>query len=466
MPPTRRHHLPIRAALAALAVLALALPGAALAAPKAKPTAGTLFQLKGRAGCLVDRASQPGTCAPARALQGPGPFMGSRAIALSPDGRNVYVASSESDAIAIFRRNRKTGELTQSKGAAGCIANGGGGCAAAVGLQGPNSVAVSPDGRDVYATSRGSDSVTVFLRNPKTGALTQLPGAAGCVSGLPLPGCAAGRGLGGPDVVVVSPDGRNVYVGSFFGNSVAVFDREAVSGSLAQPADASGCIAMATSGCTTAIALGSPEGMAVSPDGSAVYVAAAVSNSVAVLARNASTGALTEATNGSGCIVNAPLSGCDTGELIEGANAVATGGGSVYVSSLLSNSVTTFKPSGTPSLTQVPGPQGCVVFLVAVGCSFGRAIAAPEGVAVTPDGRSVYVAAFASSAVDVLDRAKGGAITQKGGRAGCVANGAPDCARGTALKQVSSLAVSPDGRFVYATAFGSDAVDVFRRVTH
>ncbi len=40
--------------------------------------------------------------ATARALKGPGPFMGSRAIALSPDGKSVYVASSKSDAIAIF----------------------------------------------------------------------------------------------------------------------------------------------------------------------------------------------------------------------------------------------------------------------------------------------------------------------------------------------------------------------------
>lgn len=466
MPIARPNRAPLRLFLAALAVLLLALPATALGAAKA-PTVGTLVQLKGRKGCLADRSAKQGSCAPARALEGPGPFMGSRAVAISPDGRNVYVASSESDAIAIFRRNPTTGELTQSKGAAGCIANGGGGgCASAVGLDGPNSVAVSPNGRSVYATSRASSSVTVFLRNPKTGALVQLPGAAGCISGLPLPGCAAGRGLAGPDVVVVSPDGRNVYVGSFFGNAVAVFDREAATGSLAQPADASGCIAAATSGCATGLALDSPEGMAISPDGSAVYVASAVSNAVVVLARNSASGALAQATDGSGCIVEAPLSGCKTGELIEGANAVATGSGSVYVTSLLSNSVTTFRPTGAPSLAQVPGPQGCVVFIVAVGCSFGRAIAAPEGVAVSPDGRNVYVAAFASGAVDVLDRAKGGAIIQKPGQAGCVANAAPDCARGTALKQVSSLVVSPDGRNVYATAYGSDAVDVFRRLTH
>ncbi|MGZ5337059.1 MAG: beta-propeller fold lactonase family protein, partial [Solirubrobacterales bacterium] len=43
-------------------------------------------------------------------------------LAVSPDGKNVYVASSGSDAIAIFKRNSRTGNLIQRKGTAGCIA--------------------------------------------------------------------------------------------------------------------------------------------------------------------------------------------------------------------------------------------------------------------------------------------------------------------------------------------------------
>jgi DNA-binding beta-propeller fold protein YncE len=47
-----------------------------------------------------------------RVLDGPAPFLGSEAIAISPDGKNVYVASSKSDAIAVFKRATKavTGE--------------------------------------------------------------------------------------------------------------------------------------------------------------------------------------------------------------------------------------------------------------------------------------------------------------------------------------------------------------------
>jgi DNA-binding beta-propeller fold protein YncE len=453
--------------------MVLALPAAALAAPaskphRPKPVPGSLTQLAGERGCLVDSSAKVKArgCGTARALAGAGPFMGSRAIAVSGDGKNVYVASSKSDAIAIFARDQRSGALTQAGGRGGCIAaKGAGGCARAIGLSGPNSVALSPDERFLYATSRAANSVTIFHRNSKTGALTQLPPGAGCVSGIPVPGCASGRALVAPDVVVVSPDGANVYVGSFFGNAVAIFQR-ARNGVLYQATDSSGCIAQATSGCAAGAGLGAPEGMAISPNGASVYVASALSNAVVELTREPSTGALTQPA-GSGCIVDAPLTGCTTGVQLSGANAVAVApaGRDVYVTSLLSNSVTSFSRSAAGALTQKPGTYACLVYLRAVGCSFGRAMIAPEGLALSPDGSSVYVASFASGAIDVLDREReSGVVAQKAGRAGCLApRSLPGCSRGRALKGVSSIAVSPDGRNVYSTAFGSNAVDVFRR---
>ncbi|MGA2166276.1 MAG: hypothetical protein ABSH36_17675, partial [Solirubrobacteraceae bacterium] len=103
----------------------------------------------------------------------------------------------------------------------------------------------------------------------------------------------------------------------------------------------------------------------------------------------------------------------------------------------------------------------------AAGCSLGRALNAPEGLAVSPDGANVYAAAFASGAIDVLDRsAESGALTQKPRRAGCLAIGLPhSCALGRGLLGASSIAVSPDGRFVYAAAFASNALSIFKRVT-
>jgi DNA-binding beta-propeller fold protein YncE len=455
-----------------LAVLATSLAAAVQAAPAAAKTGsaavkarGTLSQLRGAGGCVTDRSVR-NRCASARALKGPGPFMGSRAIVLSPNGKSVYVASSRSDAIAIFDRDKQTGHLSQPGGKGGCItARGAGGCATAIGLDGPNSLAISADGRDVYATSRASNSVTAFGRNRSTGALHQLPG--GCISGIPLPGCAAGQALVAPDVLVVSRDGANVYAGSFFGNAVAVFSRNAKTGALAQPSGTAACIAQATSGCATGIALGSPEGLAISGDGSSVYVASAVSNAVAVLTRNSSTGALTQATDGTGCIVDAALTGCTTGRELAGANAVvlSPGGTDLYATSLSSDSVTSFSRAASGSLAQKQATAGCLVLLRAVGCSFGRAISAPEGLAVSGDGASVYAAAFGTGAIDVLDRKKAtGRVFQKPGRAGCLAaRRVPGCSPARALKGVSSIAVSPDSRYVYSTSFGSNAVDVFRR---
>jgi DNA-binding beta-propeller fold protein YncE len=473
---------PASLACAALALVGLAVPAGAFGATKpARPqvsAVGSLAQLPGKAGCLVDRSrpakgsKAPKRCKRVRALGGPAPFLGSNALAISGDGRNVYVASSRSDAIAIFERNARTGKLTQRSGARGCVAlRGASGCAKARGLDGPNSVAVSADGRSVYATSLISDAVTSFRRNRRTGALTQLRGASGCLANRTTPGCATGRALDGPDVVAVSPDGENVYVGAFVGNALAVLDRDASSGALTQPSDATGCIVDApVAGCATGLALASPEGMAISGDSDSVYVATAVGNAVGAFARDPSTGALTQATDGSGCIVDSALAGCTTGTQLAGANAVAVspGGGDVYVTALLSNSVTSFTRAATTGvLTQKAGTSACAIYVLAVGCSLARALQAPEGIAVSPDGASVYAAAFKSGAIGAFDRDAGsGGLIQKRNKRGCVSSRpAPDCVRARGLLGASALAVSPDSRFVYSAAFRSNAIGVFKRIT-
>jgi len=452
------------AVLATLIVLLI--PSGATAAK----SPGSLTQLKGAKGCLVDSAQRSGTCGVARALKQPGPFMGSRAIQISPDGKHVYVASSKSDAIAIFKRDKRRGTLQQAPGNKGCVAaKRSFGCAQAVGLDGPNSIAISPDGKNVYATARNSSSVATFSRNRTSGALTQLPAADGCTAGVPIPPCGTGRAMTGADVVTVSPDGKNVYVGAFFGNAVATFNRDASTGTLTQPADATGCLtAVAETNCTTGLALNSVEGMAVGNDGANVYVASATSNAVLNLVRDTTTGALTQASDGSGCIVDAALPGCTTGREISGANAVTVSprGDDVYVTSLISSSVTQFSSSGTPGLlSQSTIKSGCVEWLGASGCTPGRSLRAPEGIAVSPDGTNVYAAAYSSGGIAVLERGpKTGGVVQKFGTDGCITTQSiAKCSTGRAMSGVSSIAISRDGRFVYSTAAKSNAVNVFRR---
>jgi DNA-binding beta-propeller fold protein YncE len=467
-----------RALGALIAVIALAVPAAASGAPtrpvNRQPVSalGSLVQLRGSSGCLVDRSQSDRGCTRVRALRGPGPVVGSHALAISPDGRDVYVASSHSDAIAIFTRDARTGVLSQRSGPAGCIAAGGAGsCARAVGLRAPNSVAVSPNGRNVYATSMGSNAVVSFLRNGSTGGLTQLGHGAGCIAEAAISGCATGRELAGPDAITVSPDGESVYVAAFSGSAVAVFSRNPSTGVLSQPSDSTGCVVeLPTAGCTTGLALGHPEGVAVSPDGANVYVAAPGSNAIDIFARDPSTGTLTQAADGTGCIGDAALTDCTTGTELAGADAVAVSpnGADVYVTSAVSNAVTTFtRAMSTGQLAQLTGTSACVINVLAVGCSLGRRLSFPEDVTVSPDGSTVYATAFASGALDVFDRsATSGAVTQKPRAPGCLAgSGFPDCLRGRRLRGASSVAVSPDGQNVYVAALASDAVTIFKRVT-
>ena len=92
------------------------------------------------------------------------------------------------------------------------------GCADTVGrgMFGASLLAVSPDGRDVYATSGESltglesNGLVELSRDPATGALTQF----GCISETGAECDFKGEGLKGDEDIVVSPDGSTVYVGS------------------------------------------------------------------------------------------------------------------------------------------------------------------------------------------------------------------------------------------------------------
>src|SRR5947207_1687576 len=75
-------------------------------------------------------------------------------------------------------------------------------------------LAVSGDGKSVYAVSQDSNAVVRFNRNTATGAITQPAGAAGCISETGAGPCADGHALTGADAVTVSADGKSVYVTS------------------------------------------------------------------------------------------------------------------------------------------------------------------------------------------------------------------------------------------------------------
>ena len=146
-------------------------------------------------------------------------------MAVSPDGKSVYVASFESGAVARLNRRRSSGAITQPAGSAGCVSETGAGpCADGHGLDNANAVAVSPDGKSVYVASFYSNAVVRLKRMKGSGVIKQ-PKKAGCVSETGAGPCADGHGLKRVRSVGVSGDGKSVYAASIASDAVARFNR-------------------------------------------------------------------------------------------------------------------------------------------------------------------------------------------------------------------------------------------------
>jgi len=235
---------------------------------------GALHPKAGRDGCIVAGGSRA-PCRRARIAE-------VSAIAVAPDGRSVYVATSRR--VVVFDRDLATGVLREKAGTQGCVSDAGEGrCAQGRGLGPASGVTVSPDGRSVYVASH--DGVATFDRDPATGALTQKRGRAGCFTETGSRGrCRNGTLVRAAAFVAVSADGRSLYAAS---DGIAVFDRDVASGDLRQKRGRDGCVSDTGSrgACANGKALRDPGWVAISADGRNVYAASRLSNAVAVFDR-------------------------------------------------------------------------------------------------------------------------------------------------------------------------------------
>ena len=263
---TAIHHTRIRPATI-LVALALAVGAWPALAGSAEAAGQITYD-----GCLANDASQGCFDLPFD------PLGGASGVAVSPDGKSVYTSSFLSDSVAHLFRGGPDGQISYD----GCLANDASqGCFdLPFELGGASGVAVSPDGKSVYVTSTEGDSVAHFFRGGPDGQISY----DGCVANDASQGCAdipgSGAPLDGASAVAVSPDGKSVYVASAPSDSVAHFFRSTVGGQISYDS----CVANdASQGCADlpAAPLSVARRVAVSPDSKSVYVASFDSSSVA-----------------------------------------------------------------------------------------------------------------------------------------------------------------------------------------
>ena len=369
---------------------------------------------------------------------------GAASVALSPDGNDAFVVSQISDAITLFRRDPQTGQFrvvetlvdgqTQGQNTID-------------GLNGASSVAVSPDGLNVFVTGRNDDAVAVFRRDPNTGNLTfvevQRDGEGGVTR------------LNAPTSVVVSPDGNSVIVAAESDSALTIFRRDAATGALT-------FVQTVRDNRDGVDGLAGASFVTFSPDGRSVYAAGTRDDSVAVFSRDVVSGELTflqslrDGTNG--------IDGLEDVSSIavtaDGRNVFATG------SNRNENALVLFsRDTQTGELTFLDvirdGDQQNGQTVDGLGQA--------SSVAVSNDGRFVFVTGQRDDALAVFERdPSSGQLTFREVLRDLdvekVTNIDGRTRRETIdiLNGVGSVIVSPDGQFVLTASSTADALAVFQ----
>jgi DNA-binding beta-propeller fold protein YncE len=339
-------------------------------------------------------------------------------VALSPGGEHAYVAAVRSDSVAVFSRDSTTGALTfveaEKEGVNG-----------AAGLESVLSVAVSPDGSHVYTVGGDDDydAVSTFARDPVTGALTFAGILLGGATGIPE--------FRAPDTVRISPDGSYVYVTASYSDSVVFFSRNPSTGALTF----SGYVKNGTGGVA---GLDRPLGMAMSPDGSHVYVSAQLDKAIVAFSRSPTSGALS--------FVEAERDGVGGVHGLDGSWAVAVSpdGNHVYGVGENSHDVAQFR---------IDSATGALAFMGTAHIGFLSSFSATS-ITVSVDGYNAYVPSGGSHfAVFTRDPSRGMLTYERSMQDG---QGGID-----GIDGANSIAVSSDGDHVYVTGGLDNAVALF-----
>ncbi len=248
------------------------------------------------------------------------------------------------------------------------------------GLRKVAGLGISPDGAHVYAAGKSDHSLAMFARTAADGTLQYLGRVRNNKNGV--------KSMSYPSALVVSPNGKHVYVAAYGGKAVVSFERNTSTGTLS-------FLERKVNGQRDAgrriLGISRPINLALSPDGKSLYVTGYSDNSLAVFRRDPVSGLL---------------------QFLERHRDGAAG---------------------------VDG------------------LRLPLGLAVSPDGCQVYAAGFGDDALAIFARDKqSGELTFSGhlrdGKQGV-----------EGIAQITDIAPSADGRHIYASGFGDKAVAAFKR---
>ncbi|MET9246013.1 hypothetical protein [Nonomuraea sp. NPDC003709] len=228
------------------------------------PAAVVGFSTAANGDLVTDFCVWDPSCGSVAALPGLAPWATSQnALTATADGRDLYLyaAGGGKGAVYHLRRDGVTGRLAYS----GCIGEAMPGCTS-IGRTGvmtsSGDVVVSADGRSLYVVAQRPGSVTHFRRDLTTGSLTE----AGCVGESGVGGCAipVTDGLLGITQGAITQAGDSLYVSGPSG--VTHLHRDTTTGDIAYW----GCIGY-VAGCRAAGPQGQYVDVAVSADGTSVY---------------------------------------------------------------------------------------------------------------------------------------------------------------------------------------------------
>jgi 6-phosphogluconolactonase (cycloisomerase 2 family) len=332
---------------------------------------------------------------------------GNFSMSITQDGQYVYVASWYGNAVHWFQRDAVSGALTyagrmrDSIDVPGRMVN-------------PSCITMTPDGAKVLVSSYSSRSLTLFSRNATSGALTLDSTYIDSGNATGASGLLAARSI------AVSPDGKDVYVGTAAG-TVARF-RFGANGALVYNGTVTSVIAPASA-------------LTMSPDGRFLYAGDWNTHTIAWFLRDSTTGALISS--------NSLLSSdrTATGGALPASLVIPANGANAYAVGRDRSCVTVLGRNGSNgALTVSALVRNTLTNLTDLGGAYS--------VAVSKSGAEVYVAAAADGAIDRFARnAKDGSLTFDTAyvdiREATFGAGGPYW-----------LGLSPDQKFLYAAGYG------------